>query len=191
MRKIPTLFKREFENHGIIKVLPELSDPSLEEVLLNGTATLKLDGACCAVIDGQFYKRFDAKPGRKIPEGAIPCQEEADPVTGHFPHWVKVSMTNPSDKWFVKALDAALSDFKDLPDGTYEAVGPHFQKNPHKFALDLLFIHGVDIVQVERTFEGIRRWLEKNEAEGLVFWLDGEPRAKIKRTDFGLEWPVN
>ncbi len=24
--------------------------------------------------------------------------------------------------------------------------------------------------------------------EGIVFWKDGEPRCKIKRSDFGLEW---
>ena len=26
--------------------------------------------------------------------------------------------------------------------------------------------------------------------EGLVFWKDGEPQCKIKRSDFGFEWPV-
>jgi hypothetical protein len=24
----------------------------------------------------------------------------------------------------------------------------------------------------------------------LVFWLDGEPVCKIKRSDFGFKWPV-
>lgn len=24
--------------------------------------------------------------------------------------------------------------------------------------------------------------------EGIVFWKDGEPRCKIKKTDFGLPW---
>lgn len=33
-------------------------------------------------------------------------------------------------------------------------------------------------------------WLNEHPIEGLVFWLDGEPVCKIKRTDFGLEWPV-
>lgn len=28
------------------------------------------------------------------------------------------------------------------------------------------------------------------EIEGIVFWKDGEPLCKIKRTDFGFEWPV-
>ena len=50
--------------------------------------------------------------------------------------------------------------------------------------------HGIFEANVERTFEGVKKWLEVNECEGLVFWLDGEPVCKIKRSDFGLEWPV-
>ena len=41
----------------------------------------------CAIIDGKFYKRYDAKKGKTPPEGAIPCQDAPDPVTGHFPHY--------------------------------------------------------------------------------------------------------
>ena len=26
--------------------------------------------------------------------------------------------------------------------------------------------------------------------EGIVFWKDGEPQCKIKRSDFGFEWPI-
>ena len=25
--------------------------------------------------------------------------------------------------------------------------------------------------------------------ESLVFWKDGEPQCKIKRSDFGIKWP--
>ena len=47
-------------------------------------------------------------------------------------------------------------------DGTYEVVGPHFRNNPYG--------------------------LEKNYTEGIVFWKDGEPKCKIKRSDFGFRW---
>lgn len=30
----------------------------------------------------------------------------------------------------------------------------------------------------------------KYRIEGLVFWFNGEPICKIKRTDFGFDWPV-
>lgn len=81
MKKIPTLFEREFENHRIVRILPNIS-PSLAWVMAGeGVATIKWDGACCAVINGVFYKRYDAKHGKPIPSNTIKCQENADPVT--------------------------------------------------------------------------------------------------------------
>ena len=54
-----------------------------------------------------------------------------------------------------------------------------------------LFVrHGEDMVEVERSFEGIRKYLEEHNIEGLVFWLNGEPACKIKRSDFGYPWPM-
>ena len=35
---------------------------------------------------------------KPVPEGAIKCQEKADPITGHFPCWVKVDDKKPEDK---------------------------------------------------------------------------------------------
>ena len=187
MKKIPTLFEREFANHKVVKVTDKVT-PGMEWVLEGkGVATVKIDGSCCAIIGGKFYKRYDAKGRKKVPAGSIPCCDP-DPVTGHWPHWAPVDENNPSDKWFVEAFkNTSRAGYTDW---TFEAVGPHFQGNPHGLALDILIPHGVSETNVKRTFEGIRKWLEENNEEGLVFWLDGEPRCKIKRTDFGLEWPV-
>lgn len=188
MKKIPTLFERQFENHKITGISNKVT-PGFEWVLEGeGVATVKFDGACCAIIEGEFYKRFDAKKGRKIPEGAIPCCDP-DPVTGHWPHWVKVDPENPADKWFCEAFNNS-----NLPltcwECTCEAVGPHFQGNPYKLSNDIIVKHGETVVDVERSFEGIKEYLELNPIEGLVFWKDGEPRCKIKRTDFGFKWPM-
>ena len=193
MKKIPTLFERTFANHRVVGIKDEIT-PGCEEALLHGIATVKIDGSCCAIIDGEFYKRYDSKNGKKPPVGAIPCCDP-DPVTGHWPHWVKVDPNNPADKWFVEAMKnakvTAALRMEDLQDGTYEAVGPHFQGNPHQLALDALVRHGIfGATDLERTFDGIKVWLETHEYEGIVFWLDGEPVCKIKRTDFGLPWPV-
>ena len=201
MKKIPTLFKRTFENHKVVGITDEIT-PGCEEAFLRGVATIKYDGSCCAIIDGGFYKRFDAKPGRKIPEGAIPCCE-SDPITCHHPHWVKVDSNNPADKWFIEALDYYVDklismdyiDFGDpLPDGTYEAIGPHFNGNPYNLVNDTLVLHGYQMVDqlndCKRSFDDIKAFLQNNNIEGIVFWLDGEPVCKIKRTDFGLPWPV-
>ena len=187
MKKIPTLFTRVFENHRIVDVTPEIT-PGCEEAFLNGIATIKVDGSCCAVIDGVFYKRYDAKKGKKAPEGAIPCCDP-DPVTGHHPHWVRVDSSNPSDRWFIEAKDHyERMTNESLKDGTYEAIGPHFQGNPYNLPHDIIVKHGTTYADVERTFEGVKNWLENNNEEGLVFWLNGEPVCKIKRSDFGLPW---
>lgn len=195
MKKIPTLFEREFANHKVVGITDKVT-PGCEWVLEGkGDATIKIDGSCTAIINGEFYKRYDAKRGKKAPEGAIPCCEP-DPITGHHPHWVKVDENNPSDKWFCEAfLNTAmynvLTDRNTLADGTYEAIGVHFQGNPYELDEDILIPHGKSIVFLPRTFEGIKEYLTDHYIEGIVFWLDGEPRCKIKRSDFGLEWGGN
>ena len=106
MKKIPTLFVREFEGHRITKVLNEVT-PGCLGAFEHGIATVKYDGSCCAIIEGELYKRYDAKAGKNPPEGAIPCCNP-DPVTGHWPHWVKVDPDKPEDKWFWVAYNNSL-----------------------------------------------------------------------------------
>lgn len=210
MKKIPTLFERVYENHKVVDILPKVTE-GMEWVLDGeGVATVKIDGSCCAIINGEFYKRYDAKKGRKIPEGAIKCQDEADPITGHLPCWVKCDRNNPADKWFWEAYDGYREQGKieitngglasgkisetrefalpNVTDGTYEAVGKHFNGNPYELDFDTLVRHGETKVYVERTFDGIKKFLSKNYIEGIVFWKDGQPQCKIKRSDFGFEW---
>ena len=191
MKKIPTLFKRKFEGHKIVGITDEITDPKCEKAFKEGAATVKIDGSCCAIIDGEFYKRYDCKKGKTPPEGAIACCEP-DPVTGHWPHWVKVDPYAPGDKWFIEALYNIRKTLAgEYPtDGTFEAIGPHFQGNPYGLYQDILVRHGELGSLVDRDFESIKQWLTEHVEEGLVFWLEGEPVCKIKRTDFGLPWPV-
>ena len=187
MKKIPTLFERIYENHKIVGITDKIT-PGCEEAFLKGEATVKFDGSCCAVINGEFYKRYDCKKGKIPPKGAISCCDP-DPITGHWPHWVKVDPENPADKWFYAAY--IYSDSELLQDGTYEACGPHFQKNPYGLYCDQLIKHGsIILIDVNRDFESIKEYLEDNEIEGIVFWLNDEPVCKIKRSDFGFEWPM-
>lgn len=186
MQKIPTLFKREFKNHQVVSVFDEIT-PGMEWVLAGeGIATEKFDGACCAIINGVFYRRYDAKKGKKPPENAIPCCDP-DPITKHWPHWIPVDFDLPENKWFVEAYQ--LHCMKGL-DGTYEVIGPHFQGNPYKLKSDILVRHGCKILEdVPRNFDGIKEYLHKNNIEGIVFWKNGKPQCKIKRSDFGFKWP--
>ena len=190
MKKIPTLFKRVFDEKTKrkIDILPEVTE-GMEWVLDDkGIATEKIDGSCCAIINGKFYKRYDAKHGKPVPEGAIKCQEEADPVTGHLPCWVKVDENDPGSKWYVNAYRNTPYNLGDFSFATFEAIGPHFQNNPYGLSDDILEPHGKKIIEVERTFDGIKKYLEEHYIEGIVFWRDGEPQCKIKRSDFGFEW---
>ena len=194
MKKIPTLFEREFKDHKVVGIKPIVT-PGCEWVLEGkGIATVKYDGSCCALINGDFYKRYDAKKGKQPPADAIPCQPEPDPITGHWPHWVKVSKENAADKWYISALEYTIDmvDFDINRNATYEAIGKHFQGNPYNMGIDLLIKHGGDIIcDCPRSFEGIKEYLFKHKIEGIVFWLDGEPRCKIKRSDFGYTWGGN
>lgn len=189
MKKIPTLFKRVFDNHHKIVGITDEITPGCEEAFLHGEATIKFDGSCCAFINGKFYKRYDAKKGKTPPEGAIPCCDP-DPITGHWPHWVPVNPEDPADQWFVRA-ERNYKFFIDshIEEGTYEAIGPHFNGNNEDTAYDILVKHGSDLIRnINRDFDSIKRYLTNCEIEGIVFWLNGEPVCKIKRSDFGLPW---
>lgn len=188
MKKIPTLFVRRFENHKVVEITDEVTKGMEWALQGEGVATVKVDGSCCAIINGELYKRYDAKKGKKPPAGAIPCQNEPDPITGHFPHWVKCDRGNPADRWFWNAYDYAQLE-EILPDGTYEAIGNHFQGNPYGLTYDVLVKHGRAVINEDLTsFEKIKEFLTSHEIEGIVFWKDGEPKCKIKRSDFGLKW---
>lgn len=185
MKKIPTLFEREYAGHKVVGIKDTVT-PGMEWVLDGeGEATVKIDGACCAIINDVFYRRYDAKKGKTPPAGAIPCCDP-DPVTGHWPHWVPTSRDNPGDKWFIRALD----NTPYLENRTFEAIGPHFQGNPYGLPDDVLVPHGAEVIEVARTFGDIRDYLEHHNIEGIVLWKGGEPQCKIKRSDFGFTWPV-
>jgi hypothetical protein len=189
MKKIPCLFVRNFipraNGKGTAAVLTSAVTPGLEWVLEGkGAATRKRDGTACLIKDGQLYKRYDAKSGKPPPPLGIPCQPSPDETTGHWPHWIPVD-TEPESKWHRLAFERQSS----FPDGTYELCGPHFQGNPEGLDVDMLIPHGAEVLDVApRSFEGLRVFLSAANIEGIVFWLDGEPRTKIRRDDYGLPW---
>lgn len=189
-KKIPTLYERRFEGGKIAEVLPVIT-PGCEWVEKGeGEATEKVDGAACAIIGGKFYKRYDANPkkGRKQPRDGIPCQPVPDPLTCHWPWWVPVRQQTVADQHFAYAY---INSPWITEDGTYEAVGLHFNGNPYGLDDDFLEKHGrIKIKDCPRDFEGIREYLRTHAIEGIVFWRDGVPGCKIKRRDFGFEWPV-
>lgn len=172
MKKIQSLFQREDAPSGKQSLVVPIVTPGCEWALRRDEpwcATRKLDGTAVLIQNGVLYARYDAKAGKTPPESAIPCQPSPDPLTGHWPHWVKA--TRPEDRWIRAALEevdkfkrAELSSLKFEPDryapriadlegcfavlghavndGTFEACGPMIQGNPERYDVHVLVRHG-------------------------------------------------
>ena len=153
-----------------------------------GWATEKIDGTCCLVQDGKIYRRYDYKKGRILPQGAIPCQEAPDSITGHFPHWLLCTENDPNAKYYLEAF--AKQNY--LENGTYELIGKHINGNPYNLDTDVLEKHGDKIIEnIPRDYEGIKKYLEEPYIEGIVFYRGNGEMCKIKRSDFGFKWNQN
>ena len=190
MKKISTLFKKNPDNLGL--VINEIN-PENQWVFKYGIPTRKFDGTACAIINGNLYKRYDARINTKtglykkpIPEGAIPCQEP-DPITGHHPHWVKCDRNNPADKYHFMAFDL----LENKENGTYELCGEKVQGNPEHIKGHKLIKHGIEVLNItDFSFENIKKYLSdpSHNIEGIVFHskLD-DKMCKIKKSNFGIK----
>lgn len=186
MKKIPTIFLRDFANGG--KITREWNPACLRIRDGEGAAYVKWDGTACRVLNGKFYKRYDAKRGKVPPAGFEPCGEP-DELTGHHPGWLPVG-DGPEDQWHREAWESG-----SFADGTYELCGPKLQGNPERLSAHYLIPHLSDECEgFPRDYDAMAAWLGESldthpGMEGVVFWLDGEPFAKIKSKDFGIPWP--
>src|SRR5690625_138476 len=184
MKKISTLFKKNHENLG--RVINEINPENKWVFDGDGIPTRKFDGTSCSIIDGDIYRRYDSKKGRKPPKGAIPCQEE-DPITGHHPHWVKCSRDKPQDKYHFLAFDS----LKEKKDGTYELCGEKVNGNPEKIKGHKLIRHGCEMLQLPSLdFYDLKKYLSNpnNDIEGIVFHhKEDERMCKLRKTDFGIK----
>lgn len=188
MKKIISLFQRNYDGDRLVR--DEVA-PGAEWVIAGeGIATRKWDGSCCMVRDGKLYKRYDAKKGRTPPPGWEQAQDP-DPVSGHWPGWLVVG-DGSEDRWFRAALqtnlDWQIGNEKKMPDGTYEACGPHFQGNPDQRQVDALIAHGKHILaDAPRTFNELKKWFATQDIEGIVWHHPDGRMVKIKKKDFGFK----
>ena len=94
-------------------------------------------------------------------------------------HLTTTDELSPGLEWVLEGRGVATVKY----DGTCCAVksGRFYRR---------LIRHGADVIRdCPRTFMGLRDYLYSHNIEGIVFWLNGEPMCKIKRSDFGFKWP--
>lgn len=182
MKKISTLFVKD--PHDLARVINKVSDENRWVTTGEVIATRKFDGSAAAIIQGELFKRFDAKKGRVIPSGAIACQE-ADNITGHHPHWLKCDRLKPEDKFFFEGFD----NLKIKIDGTFELCGPKVQGNPEKLEKHMLMKHGSEVFDFSNfEFDDLKRFLLENDVEGIVFHHVSDGRmCKLRKSDFGIK----
>jgi hypothetical protein len=199
MKKIPCVFKRDFSDKRNPKILNEVT-LGCEWVLAGeGVATRKRDGTAVLIKSAmvrelQMFKRYDAKRGKEPPVGFEPASDP-DPVTGHWPGWLRVDTLNPdpADVWHALAY-WQVEEEEQLIDGTFELCGPRINSNHEGLRRYEFFRHGTEQLDTPRTFEGLREYLQNFNGEGIVFWRDPGNRhsdmAKITRENFGFAWPI-
>ena len=195
MKKIITLFKRNWDTTGPAGfgrgrlVSEEITEGAEWVINGEGVATRKFDGTCCMVRDKKLYRRFEVKKGGRMPANFELV--EADLVTGNQVGWIPVG-DGPEDKWHREALanwhgiiaDAGM----EIPDATYELVGPKINGNPEKFAMHMLVQHGTHTIEdAPRNYEDLKEWFCSEggkDIEGIVWWHPDGRMVKIKKRDF-------
>lgn len=184
MKKIPTLFKRDFTKNGMI--IPEYNEGTEWVIAGEGVATRKYDGTSVLIRDHKMFKRYEYKDGKTPPTDF----EEADydATTGKHVGWVEVGWGS-EDKWHRDTPQTANPDKVDLPDGTYELLGPKVQGNLEKADMHYLRNHANAAVyhDVPVEFNALRDWLADKDIEGIVWHHPDGRMVKIKKKDYRLK----
>jgi hypothetical protein len=183
MKKIPTVFDRDW-NGDRSRVVNVPHRDCAWVFAGEGVATQKIDGTCCLIRDGKFYKRRELRKGEAAPAGFEIADHDEE--TGKTVGWMPVG-ERPEDRWHREAFAAGVAG--GLPDGTYELIGPKVQGNPEEFPKNTLVRHETlyYVTQPPRDFDGLREWMNGKDIEGIVFHHPDGRMAKIKLRDFGLK----
>lgn len=184
MKKIPTIFERDW-NGDRSRVVNQPHRDCGWVFDGEGVATRKIDGTSCLVRDNKLWKRRELREK----DAAPPDFELAthDEETGKRVGWVPVG-DGPEDRYHREAF----ADGPHAP-GTYELIGPKIQGNPERAEKHMLIMHGTGFAGildgVPRDFDGLSRWMDGKDIEGIVWHHPDGRMAKIKLRDFGLKRP--
>ena len=219
MKKIPNVFQRDWKGNRSL-VLPVGNQDADVTWLFDGDphrATIKFDGSAVYFDGERLWVRYDAKldkGGKPKPFPPVFIQLQERDKAGHLPGWIPAE-GNPAARWHLEALANTQRHHWTVEKGTYEAVGPHHQSNPHGFIEDRLVGHGdLDFIDwafdaTGNNFENLHAYAkdflskvkfqlqgmkEMSFCEGIVFYRhghdhrNGENCCKILASDLGLDW---
>lgn len=207
MKKIPSVFQR-LERSSLVNtanVTPECAWVFLhnEHLLL----TIKRDGTPVRWINECWLQRRTLKskldPGMEgivKPLDFSPCQPypgyDDESKQWEWPGWV------PLETQFKALVDEAVGNrgrMKAEEDGqTFELCGPKVNGNPEGLTIHHLYTHGGEPILFNpssarpHSAEELVAVVTAIQNEGLVIYEGcGQMRmAKVKRRDFGLDWPI-
>ena len=200
MRKIPTLYRRDWSTHKITNDVT----PGCEWVMRGeGKPTRKYDGTAVMLdADGKWWGRRVVKKGKATPTGFVLV--EFDPETGHAFGWEPIEQSM-AYKHFLDALEhdeglweeVAVLEGETAQTGTYELCGPKINNNPEGFEHHRLIKHSDAEVIVSfwnpaiwnpaiiaSVVQGvIREVYERSHYEGIVWHHPDGRMAKLKAKD--------
>jgi len=183
MKKIKTIFERDWEGNGGVLDIPNVAT----EVLAAAKATEKIDGTNVrlTVRAGTLVRLEKRRNPTKI-EKAKGIEE---------PWYTDADEYAPNDKFMWEA--ARNTDLTDVPDGEWsgEAVGPSIQGNPlslQKHEVVLFSLGRVPVFnEVPTHYEELKAWLKNQDSlygtgkiEGVVWHCENGDMFKIKTKDF-------
>ncbi len=184
MRKIKTIFERDFTNNGKVK-----DNLVVDFDFENAIATEKIDGTNIRVTirEGKCVRIEKRRnPSKKQKKNGI-----------IEPWYVDASRNEPADQYIVSAVDN--TNFENIPDGEWsgEAYGEKIQGNPLNIKGQKVFLFSVEkelkkikFDNVPTEFNLLKNWLKNKKSiigngpiEGIV-WHNEENMVKIKSKDF-------
>ena len=183
MKKIPTIFERDWEGDRS-RVLDQVV-PGTEWVFEGeGNALRKYDGTCVMFDGEKWWARREVKDGKEPPSGFVSSGH--DHITLKNIGWEPIEQS-PFAKFFDEAWN--LTSASAFQPGTYELIGPKVQGNPEKVGQHELIKHDFceGVGNLDRSFEGLKKFLSETDWEGIVFHHPDGRMAKIKARDFGIK----
>lgn len=187
MKKIPTLFVRDWDNNP--KYVTRQPNPECQWVFDGeGTATRKYDGTCVMFDGDRWWARREVKPDKTPPADFVLLGEDTE--TGKRMGWEPIEQSAFA-KIHAEALASAVADniLATWARGTYELVGPKINRNPEGYEQHALVMHATaeDFTDIPLDYDGLAAWLHARPYEGIVWHAPDGRMAKIKGRDFPKE----